>query len=103
MEKAKSSTVAVQFQYNSHSSQTSNSFQDHHTLHTSIDDSDSKAGKPSTCKKHGKLKNTLWSEPPAPSAHVHKLPPQILKPIEFIALGKVQHQHNGRTSVNRLP
>ena len=35
--------------------------------------------------------------------HVHKLPPQVLKPGDSLALRKVQHPHNGRTSVNRLP
>ena len=47
--------------------------------------------------------NTSWSGPPAPCAHVHKPLPQILKPRESLALKKVQHPHNGRTSVNRLP
>ena len=49
-EKTKSSTVPVQFQYDSHSAKDSNSFQDHHTLHTSNDSNVSKAGKSSTCK-----------------------------------------------------
>ena len=46
----KSSTVPVRFWYNSHSARDGNSFQDHHTLCTSIDDNVSKAGKSSTCK-----------------------------------------------------
>ena len=41
---------AVQSQYNSHSSRADNSFQDHHTLCTSTDNSDSKAGRSSACK-----------------------------------------------------
>ena len=49
------------------------------------------------------MQNTSWSGPPAPSAHVHKPPKQVLKPGELLALRKVQHLHNGRTSVNRLP
>ena len=49
------------------------------------------------------MQNTSWSGPPAPCAHVHKLPPQVLKPRGSLALRKVQHPHNGRTSVNRLP
>ena len=49
------------------------------------------------------MQNTSWSRPPAPGAHVHKLPPQVLKPRDSLALRKVQHLHNGRTSVNRLP
>ena len=47
------------------------------------------------------MQNTSWS--PAHSAHVHKLPQQVLKPGDSLALRKVQHPHNGRTSVNRLP
>ena len=49
------------------------------------------------------VQNTSWSGPPAPHAHVHKLPPQVLKPRDSLALRKVQHPQNGRTSVNRLP
>ena len=49
------------------------------------------------------VQNTSWSRPPAPSAHVHKPPQQVLKPGDLLALRKVQHPHNGRTSVNRLP
>ena len=49
------------------------------------------------------MQNTSWSGPPAPCAHVHKLPLQVLKPRDSLDLRKVQHPHNGRTSVNRLP
>ena len=49
------------------------------------------------------VQNTSWTGPPAPCAHVHKLPPQVLKPIDSLLLRKVQQPHNGRTSVNRLP
>ena len=49
------------------------------------------------------MQNTSWSGPPAPCAHVHKLLPQVLKAEDSLALRKVQHLHNGRTSVNRLP
>ena len=49
------------------------------------------------------LQNTSWSGPPAHCAHVHKPPQQVLKPRESLAFRKVQHPHNGRTSVNRLP
>ena len=45
---------------------------------------------------------TSWSGPPAPGAHVHKLPQQVLKPTDSLDLRKLQHLHNGRTSVNRL-
>ena len=47
--------------------------------------------------------NTSWSGPPAHCAHVHKLTIQVFKPGESLALRKVKHLHNGRTSVNRLP
>ena len=48
-------------------------------------------------------KNTSWSGPPAHCAHVHKLTIQVCKPGELLALRKVEHPHNGRTLVNRLP
>ena len=48
------------------------------------------------------MQNTSWSGPPAPCAHVHKLP-QVLKPGDSLALRNVQHLHNERTSVNRPP
>ena len=48
------------------------------------------------------VQNTSWSGPPAPSAHVHKLLQQVLKSRDLLALRKLQHPHNGRTSVNRL-
>ena len=41
--------------------------------------------------------------PPAPCTHVYKPLPQVLKPRDSLALRKVQHPHNERTSVNRLP
>ena len=49
------------------------------------------------------MQNTSGSGPPASGAHVHKLPQQFLKPRDLVALRKIQHPHNGRTSVNRLP
>ena len=55
------------------------------------------------CNAHQKSLSQLDSRPPAPGAHVHKLPPQVLKPRDLLALRQVQHQHNGRTCVNRLP
>ena len=35
--------------------------------------------------------------------HVHQHAVQVCKPRESLALRKVKHPHNGRTSVNRLP
>ena len=35
--------------------------------------------------------------------HVHQPTVQVCKPGEMLALRKVKHPHNGRTSVNRLP
>ena len=35
--------------------------------------------------------------------HVHEPAVQVCKPGELLALRKVKHPHNGRTSVNRLP
>ena len=49
------------------------------------------------------VQNASQSGPPAPDAHVHKLPQQVLKPINSLALRKVQHPHNSRNLVNRLP
>ena len=49
------------------------------------------------------VKSTSQRGPPAPSAHVHKLPQQVLKPGDLVALQKDKHTHNGQTSVNRLP
>ena len=49
------------------------------------------------------MQNTSQSGPPAPGAHVHKWPQQVLKLRDSLALRKGQHPHNDRTSVNRLP
>ena len=35
--------------------------------------------------------------------HVHQPAVQVCKPGESLALRKLKHRHNGRTSVNRLP
>ena len=48
-------------------------------------------------------KNTSWSGPPAHCAHVHKSTKQVCRAVESIALRKVQHPLNRRTSVTRLP
>ena len=47
------------------------------------------------------VQNTSWSGHSAPSAHVQK-PPHVLEPGDSLALRKVHHPHNGRTSVNRF-
>ena len=48
-------------------------------------------------------KDTSHKPPLAHCAHVHKSTIQVCKPGESLALRKVKHPHNGRTSVNRLP
>ena len=47
--------------------------------------------------------DTSCKAPLGHCAHVHKLTVQVCKPGELLALRKVKHPHNGRTSVNRLP
>ena len=47
--------------------------------------------------------DTSCKTPLAHCAHVHKSTIQVCKPGELLALRKVKHPHNGRTSVNRLP
>ena len=47
--------------------------------------------------------DTSCKAPLGHCAHVHKLTVQVCKPGESLALRKVKHPHNGRTSVNRLP
>ena len=47
--------------------------------------------------------NTSQNASPVHCAHVHKSTIQVCKPGELLALRKVKHPHNGRTSVNRLP
>ena len=47
--------------------------------------------------------NTSQSGPPAHCAHVHKSMKQVCRPGELLASRKVNHPHNERTSVNRLP
>ena len=47
--------------------------------------------------------NSSQSGIPAHCAHVHKLPKEVYKPGELLALRKVQHPHNEKTSVNRFP
>ena len=47
--------------------------------------------------------DTSHKAPLAHCADVHKLTIQVCKPGESLALRKVKHPHNGRTSVNRLP
>ena len=94
----KSHTVPVQFQYSAHSTRDRNSFQDHHILHTSNNSNDSKVGRFSTCTCTPSAKyfmewtaSTLCTCPQAT---------EVLKPGDSLVLRKVQHPHNGRTSVN---
>ena len=47
--------------------------------------------------------DTSHKAPLGHCAHVHKLTVQVCKPDRSLALRKVKHPHNGRTSVNRLP
>ena len=46
---------------------------------------------------------TSRKEPLEHCMHVHQHTVQVCKPGESLALRKVKHLHNGRTSVNRLP
>ena len=47
--------------------------------------------------------DTSCKAPLGHCAHVHKLTVKVCKPGESLALRKVKHPHNGRTSANRLP
>ena len=47
--------------------------------------------------------DTSHKAPMGHCTHVHQLTVQVCKPGESLALRKVKHPHNGRTSVNRLP
>ena len=46
---------------------------------------------------------TSCKAPPELCMHVHQPTVQVCRPGELLALRKVKHPHNGRTSVNRLP
>ena len=47
--------------------------------------------------------DTPHKAPQGHCMHVHQPTVQVCKPGESLALRKVQHPHNGRTSVNRHP
>ena len=47
--------------------------------------------------------DTSHKAPLGHCVHVQKRTVQVCKPGELLALRKVKHPHNGRTSVNRLP
>ena len=47
--------------------------------------------------------DTSYKEALGHCIHVHQPAGQVCKPGESLALRKVKHPHNGRTSVNRLP
>ena len=98
MTETKNHTVPVQFQYgaqySAHNeySTDGNFFQDHHTSYNS------KTGQSSTCTQKY---FTEWTSSTLCTC------PQVYKTVcrlgESLALRKVKHPHNGRTSVNRLP
>ena len=50
-----------------------------------------------------KHQNSSRNGHPTCCMHVHKPQSQVCKPGESLALRKVKHPHNGRTSVNRFP
>ena len=89
---------AIQYQYNSNMVP---------TAHTETPFRTTTPSAPATTAKEIDLVhvyiNTSWSGPPAHCAHVHKPPKQVCRPGESLALRKVKHPHNGRTSVNRRP
>ena len=47
--------------------------------------------------------DTPCKAPQGHCMHVHQPTVQVCKPGESLALRKIKHPHNGRTSVNRLP
>ena len=99
----------VQFQYHAHRYEeyndhstaygtTEDFFQDHHTLHSYDWKNDNKTGQSSTRNQETSSKALLEH-----CMHVHQPTVQVCKPGESLALRKVKHPLNGRTSVNRLP
>ena len=63
-------------------------------------------GKPMTTKQVNPVHahpDTSCKAPLGHCIHVHQPTVQVCKPGESLALRKVKHPHNGRTSVNRLP
>ena len=103
MTETKNHTVPVQFQYGGHDEYSTdgtdgNFFQDHHTLCTSYDSYNSKTGRSTTCTQ--KYFTEWTSSTLCTCPQVYK---QVCRPGELLALRKVKHPHNGRTSVNRLP
>ena len=62
-----------------------------------------KTTKPSTPAMTGMTLKQANSVHVHRNTHVHKSTVLVCKPGELIALRKVKHPHNGRTSVNRLP
>ena len=70
---------------------TDNFFQDHHTLHSY------------NWKNDKKQVNPVQVHQETTHMHVHQPVSQVCKPGESLALRKVKHPLNGRTSVSRLP
>ena len=73
-------------------------FQDHHTLHSYAWKNDNKQVNPVQVHPET-LRKALLEH----CMHVHQPAVQVCKPGESLALRKVKHPHNGRTSVKRLP
>ena len=88
-------------EYNDHgtaSSTTVDFFQDHHILHSYDWKMTTKQVNPVQVHQETSCKALLEH-----CTHVHQPISQVCKPGESLALRKVKHPLNGRTSVNRLP
>ena len=91
----------IQYQYNSNTVPTMNTAQIETPFRTTTPSTPAMTAKQvDSVHVH---KNTSWSGPQAHCAHVHKSLKQVCRPGKSLALRKVKHPHNGRTSVNRLP
>ena len=72
-------------------------------LVTSFRPSTAMTGRKTTKQVDPVHQDTLCKAPLGHCMHVHQPAVQVCKPGESLALRKVKHPHNGRTSVNRLP
>ena len=94
----------IQYQYNSNTVPTMNTAQMETPFRTTTPSAPAMTA--TTAKQVNQVHVhviTSWSQPPAHCAHVHRSSKQVCRPGESLALRKVKHPHNGRTSVNRLP